>query len=142
MNISQTTTLSKPIPGKRVPPETLAYFSARAKRHAYDLVMKELEASGISRSELACRLGMDAGQLSRTLGGPGNWTIDTASRLLFAISGVALAYRVESPLDRPVRNYAGAAAALVSQSQRDETRQDPFREKPPLRKSALDEIHT
>ena len=140
MSISQTTTLSKPIPGERVPPETLAYFSARAKRHAYDLVIRELEESKISRTELARRLGMDSGQLSRTLGGPGNWTIDTASRLLFAISGVALGYRIDNPLSKPARNHAGASAALTYASQRDEIGQDIPVSKPPPRKSARDEI--
>ena len=140
MSISQTTGLYKPIPGERVPPETFAYFSARAKRHAYDLVMNELERSKISRSELACRLGMDAGQLSRVLGGPGNWTIDTASRLLFAISGAALAYRCENPLDRPVRNYGGASAALAYASQRANISQDAPVKGRALAKSALDEL--
>lgn len=112
MTTSQTATLSKPAPGERVPPETLAYFTARAKRQAYDLVIAELEATGITKAELARRLGKDAARISRMLGGPGNWTIKTASNLLFAMSGATLAYRIDRPLDRPPRNFGGGAAAL------------------------------
>lgn len=118
MITSQTSTLSKPTPGERVPPETFAYLRARAKRHAYELVIKELRASGISRAELARRLGKDPSRVSKMLGGPGNWTIATESDLLFAISGAVPTFGIERPLDRPARNYGGAAAALAYQAQK------------------------
>lgn len=105
MSTSQNTSLSKPITGQRVPPETFAYFRARAKQHAYNLVMGEFLKSGLTRAELARRLGKGADQISRMLGGPGNWTIATASDLLFAIKGGAPTYGIEYPLDKPARNY-------------------------------------
>lgn len=118
MSTSPITKLSKPIPENPVPDTTLAYFSARAQRAAFETVLAEVEKFGITKSDLAKRLKMDAGQLSRLLGSPGNWRIKTHSNLLFAISGAAPTYGVAYPLDKPPRNHAGAAAALDYSSQR------------------------
>jgi len=59
---------------------------ARAKRRAYDMVLREFKKSGIKKAELARRLGVGADRVSKMLGGPGNWTISTVADLLFAIS--------------------------------------------------------
>lgn len=77
---------------------------ARAKRHAYNLVMREFKKSGITKAELARRLGKGADRVSRMLGGPGNWTINTVSDLLFAISASEPKWDLIYPLDRPRRN--------------------------------------
>lgn len=119
MTTSPTATLSKPVPGQPVPTDTLAYFRARAKRFAYDLVIRELNRSQISKAEIARRLGKDLGGVSRMLGGPGNWTIATISDLLFAVSGGVPTYGIDYPLDRPARNYSGASAVLDYGMQRD-----------------------
>jgi hypothetical protein len=66
--------------------------------------MRELSRSGITRAELARRLGKGADRVSRMLGGPANWTIITLADLLFAIGGGVPAYGVDYPLDRPRRN--------------------------------------
>jgi hypothetical protein len=79
--------LSDPIPGERVSPDTFHYWRARAKREAYDLVLTEFKKSGITKTELARRLGKNLPEVSRMLGGPANWTIATVSDLLFAICG-------------------------------------------------------
>lgn len=105
MSTSQTTRLSKPIEGERVAPETFGYLRARAKRKAYDLVMTEFAKSGISKAELARRLGKGADRVSRMLGGPGNWTIATMSDLMFAITGLVPAFGTDDPLGRPARNF-------------------------------------
>ena len=105
MSTSPTTRLSKPSEGERVPPETFGYLRARAKRKAYDLVMKEFEKSRISKAELARRLGKGADRVSRMLGGPGNWTLATMSDLLFAITAGVPSFNVDYPLDKPARNY-------------------------------------
>jgi hypothetical protein len=80
---------------------------ARAKRHAYDLVMREFKKSGITRAELARRLfgSKGADRISRMLGGPGNWTIKTMSDLLFAISAGEPTYGIAYPLDKAARNF-------------------------------------
>lgn len=87
MITSQTTFLSEPVPGERVSPDTFFYWRARAKRDAYDLVISEFKKSGITKTELARRMGKSLPEISRMLGGPANWTIATASDLLFAIAG-------------------------------------------------------
>jgi hypothetical protein len=104
MDTSRTTALSKPVAGKKVPLGTLAYFRARAKRGAYDLVIKEFKKSGITQAELARRLGKGTDRICKVLGGPGNWTLDTVSDLLFAISGAVPAYGTSYPLDKAARN--------------------------------------
>ena len=99
--------LARPVSGQRIPPGTLGYFQARNRYHVYDLVMNEFAASGISQAELARRLGKGTDVVCRWLGGPGNWTLDTMSDLLFAISGATPVFDVEHPLARPPRNQTG-----------------------------------
>ena len=99
--------LRNPMPGERVPIGTFGYFQGRNKRHAYDIVMDEFEQSGLSQAELARRLGKGTDQVCRMLAGPGNWTLDTFSDLLFAISGAAPVYSRDYPLNRPKRNQTG-----------------------------------
>jgi hypothetical protein len=99
--------MHKPVPGERVPADTRDYLRARAKRHAYDLIMRELAKSGISRAELARRLGKGADRVSKMLGGPSNWTIITLADLLFAINAGVPKYSVDYPLERKPRNFRG-----------------------------------
>ena len=105
MSTSQTSFLSKPMGDEKIPLGTFAYFRARNKRRAYDLVIKEFKKSGLSQADLARRLGKGTDRICKLLGGPGNWTLDTASDLLFAISGAEFAYSLDYPLDKPVRNF-------------------------------------
>lgn len=104
MNISQTSGPSKPTNGDRIPLETLIYFRSRSKFRAFSLVLRELKRNGLSQADLARRLGKKPSQISRMLGGPGNWTLDTLSDLLFAISASEPTYSLDYPLDRPKRN--------------------------------------
>ena len=99
--------LSNPTGSDRIPVGTLGYFQARNKRNAYDLVLEEFEASGLSQADLARRLGKGTDVICRWLSGPGNWTLDTLSDLLFAISGSAPLYGKEKPLNKPRRNQRG-----------------------------------
>jgi hypothetical protein len=99
--------LCSPIGSDRVPVGTLGYFQARNKRRAYSLVMKEFKKSGLSQADLARRLGKGPDVVCRLLAGPGNWTLDTVSDLLFAISGAAPAFSVEYPLSGSQRDQVG-----------------------------------
>lgn len=105
MSTSQTTALSKPKDSEKIPIETFAYLRARAKRLAYELVLKEFERSGLTKAELARRLSKGPDRVSRMLGGPGNWTLATVADLLFAISGGVPKFDVDYPLDKPQRNF-------------------------------------
>jgi len=70
----------------------------------FALVQREFEKAGITKAELADRLERGADRVSHLLGAPGNWTLDTVSDLLFAISGAEINYHVTYPLQRPSRN--------------------------------------
>jgi hypothetical protein len=111
MSTSKTTFLSKPAMGASISAPTLAYFRARNRRKLHSLVLKEFRDSGITQAELCLRLRKDPATISRMLGAPGNWGLDTASDLLFAIRGGEPSYKVEYPLDKPARNH-GAMAQL------------------------------
>lgn len=90
-------------------PGTLAYYRARFRNRLYDLVLskfREAEADeGLNRAELARRIGKRPEVLTRLLGAPGNWRLDTVSDLLMGIAGEELDATASSPLARPPRNY-------------------------------------
>jgi len=46
--------------------------------------------SGLTKAALARRLGKSPDRISRLLGAPGNWTIETVSELLLGIAGEEL----------------------------------------------------
>ncbi|MBL6936038.1 MAG: helix-turn-helix transcriptional regulator [Alphaproteobacteria bacterium] len=104
MITSPTTGLSKPSGDAKISLGTLSYFRARNKSRVYNLVISEFQASGLSQTYLGRRLGMNTGQLSRYLSAPGNWTLDTLSDFLFAISGAEANYETSFPLDQAPRN--------------------------------------
>src|SRR6476661_6562493 len=99
--------LSEPTGSERIAPAVFGYFQARNKHNAYDLVMDEFSQSGLSQADLARRLGKGTDLVCRLLGGPGNWTLDTLSDLMFAISGAVPVYDKDYPLKKPRRNQVG-----------------------------------
>lgn len=80
-------TLSKPQGDGPIPPALLSYVGRKLKNDFYHLVLAAFQTSNMTQAELATKAGMDKGQLNRQLGAPGNWTIDTVAKLLFAING-------------------------------------------------------
>jgi transcriptional regulator with XRE-family HTH domain len=104
MTTSQITSLSKPTEAELIPKGTLGYFRSRNKNKLYTLVVTEFKKSGLSQAELARRLGKTPDIICRWLAGPTNWTIDTVSDLLFAISGAEAKYEINYPLEQPPRN--------------------------------------
>ena len=106
MNIYPTSTLSEPSGSKRIPIGTIGYFRSRNKHRVYSLVIKEFKSSGLSQADLARRLGKkNSDIICRWLAAPGNWTLDTVSDLMFAISGAEVTYGSIHPLAQPPRNY-------------------------------------
>src|ERR1700733_9189676 len=105
MNTSQISTLSKPCGANRIEPWELAYFQARNRSRAHAVVLKEFQESGLTQADLARRLGKRPEVISRLLGAPGNWGLDTMSDLLFAIRGGEAAWGVDYPLNENDRNY-------------------------------------
>lgn len=91
-------THAKPHGDYAIPAGTLGYLRTRNKWRMHDLVMREFKKSKLSKATLARRLGKAPEVINRLLGAPGNWTLDTVSDLLFAISGAELRYSVGYPL--------------------------------------------
>ena len=84
---------------------TLASICARGRHHAYNLIVREFKKSGLSQAELAARVGIDAGTLSRILSRPRNLEIDTISKLLFGMSGKALMLSPEAQAAKAGKLY-------------------------------------
>jgi hypothetical protein len=98
---SQITIYKSNIPDRsRINVGVLAYMRERNRGHIYNCVIGEFEKSGISQAMLAARLGKAPEVISRWLGSPSNWTQDTVSDLLFAISGGEPTYGVTYPLSQ------------------------------------------
>ncbi len=96
--------LAEPVGDGRISPKTLAYVSEAARDQLYDLVVRTCIETGVNKVTLAKRLGKDPSQITRLLGAPGNWTIDTFAQLLFAASGSMLEARAYYPLRKSISN--------------------------------------
>jgi len=96
--------LSKPTGREKIPEGTLAYLKTRNRLKAFSYIWGELEKSGLSKAELADRLGKGTDRIAHLLGAPGNWTLDTLTELAFAICAATVDYKSSFPLDKPARN--------------------------------------
>jgi hypothetical protein len=74
---------------EKLPTRLIAYHQQRAKNRAFEEVIaffaRRAEYSGMTKKEIADRLGKDPSQITRWLSGPGNWTLETISDLLVAM---------------------------------------------------------
>lgn len=90
----ETAPLSEIESRKTVPPVVLSYFQARLKNRLHDFIISkffEMEKShGLTKADLARRIGRKPEVITRLLGAPGNWTLDTVSDLLIGISSEEL----------------------------------------------------
>ena len=112
MNTSQRKPfLSEVLNGDKIPPGTLSYFRERFRDRLYDLVMEEFlrqgAASGLTRADVARRIGRRPEQITRWFGAPGNWTLETVSDLLLAVAKSEPNVTLFSLEGRAVRNYRG-----------------------------------
>lgn len=66
----------------------VGYYRFRLRNKIHQLVIEQylkLEAGGLTKAEIARRIKKRPEQVTRLLGAPGNWTIDTVSDLLLAM---------------------------------------------------------
>lgn len=72
-----------------ISPVILGYFDGAAQSEAHEAVLETFlrmaEEEGITRSFLARRLNKPREQITRWLGAPGNWTLDTLTNLSLAM---------------------------------------------------------
>jgi DNA-binding phage protein len=103
MTTHQTSYLSEILSDDPIPVGKRAYFAERLKNRLYDLIVSEFKKRGLSKADLARRTGRKPEQVTRWLGSPGNWTLDTISDLLIAM-GSELDVGIAPLSGRPARN--------------------------------------
>jgi len=74
-----------------------AYWSYRTALEFVDGLIEEMDAQGVTRAELARRMGTSRAWISRVLAGENNLTMATAGKLAFAL-GMRVTVQLE-PLD-------------------------------------------
>ncbi|MER2519718.1 MAG: hypothetical protein ABTQ34_03400 [Bdellovibrionales bacterium] len=88
---------------------TLAYLAERQRNNLYHKIMSEFqkrkETEGLTKAQVAKRMNKTPDIVSRLLGAPGNWTLDTVSHLVAAIGCAELTFEFSSLLDRAPRNF-------------------------------------
>lgn len=70
-------------------PAQLNYFRERMRNRIHEAVLRKFLAqseTGLTRAKLAKRLRKRPEQITRWLGAPGNWTLETVSDLLLAMN--------------------------------------------------------
>lgn len=92
----------------RISDSTFAYLGQRAKNLCYDFVMKKFLASGLSKADLARRMGKSPDRVNHMLATPANWTIRTIVELLAAISEEEFVPHSEKLAGRPPKNMTQA----------------------------------
>jgi hypothetical protein len=95
-----------------IPLEKRAYFHARLINRIYafvlDKFLEKQKSESLTKAELARRIGRKPEVITRLLGAPGNWTLETVSDLLLGIAGEELEPASSSLLDRVPRNIAAS----------------------------------
>ena len=103
--------LSEVLNYEKIPLRTLSYFRERFRDRLYDLVMEEFlkqdAESGLTRAEVARRIGRRPEQITRWFGAPGNWTLETVSDLMLAVAQSEPNVTLLPLEGRAVRNYRG-----------------------------------
>lgn len=105
----KTSFLSEVENGEPIPLGKLAYLRERQRNRLYSFIVKKFleqeKKSGLTRAELARRINRRPEQVTRWLGAPGNWTLDTVADLLVGIAAEELQPASVSLLGRAARNH-------------------------------------
>lgn len=109
MTTFQQTPVKSELAGdERLSDYALGYLNQRVRNSFYDYVMRRFEEAskkeGLTKSILADRIGVTPSRVTRLLGSPSNWTLDTVSTLLIGICRAELLPASEPYLGRAKRN--------------------------------------
>lgn len=111
MSTYQTRFLSEIRSGEPIPEGKLAYLRERTKNRIYNYILQRFldrqREEDFTRADLARRIGRRPEVITRLLGAPGNWTIDTVSDLLVGICAEELEPYSTSLSGRSPRNFRG-----------------------------------
>jgi hypothetical protein len=93
-----------------IPLEKRIYLQERLRHRLYDLIVGEFVKHQsanphFTQVALARRIGRRPDVINRWLSSPGNWTLDTVTNLLAAISGAELGLSVNRFAEYPKANY-------------------------------------
>jgi hypothetical protein len=88
--MSRTSLFKEISSGTAIPEGKLAYFRERQRDRIYDLIMdlflKRNKADGLTKADIARIINKNPSQITRWFSNPSNWTLDTISDLMLAIS--------------------------------------------------------
>jgi hypothetical protein len=81
--------LTEILEGKPIPVGKMSYFRTQLRYDLHDAVLREFlrqeDKGQINQADLARRIHRKPSQISKLLGAPGNWTINTVSDLLLGM---------------------------------------------------------
>jgi len=91
----------------------LAYFRERLRNRLHQVILSRFltleDSRGFTRADLAHRIGREPTQITRWLGAPGNWTLDTVSDLLLGMASeldfTATFLREKTDIDTPQKPH-------------------------------------
>ena len=87
----------------------LGYLNERVRNSVYDYILRrfheEAEKCGLTKAQLARRIKLGPDRVSKLLGSPGNWTLETITELLVGICREELIPHSEPYLHRSTSNY-------------------------------------
>lgn len=104
---AKTSFLSEILNDEDIPLGKIAYFRERFRDHLYELVVSEyLKREGeLKKADIARRIHRKPEQITRWLGAPGNWTIETVSDLLLAIAKAEPSVSLRPLANNQLRNF-------------------------------------
>jgi DNA-binding phage protein len=86
-----------------------AYLNERARNNFYDYVLRRFQEAAekhqLTKAQLARRIGLGPDRITKVLGSPGNWTLDTITELLVGICREEIVPHSRPYLNRAAHNF-------------------------------------
>lgn len=102
-----------------IAPEKLNYLQARVKLRLHNFILRHFamaeDTEQLDQAKIARRLGQSRSRISQQLGVPGNWTIDSVTKLAAAIGGEIDFLWLPFPEPQPSDASEKTVAAMTEQ---------------------------